>query len=557
MPTNLRTEPLGPNAVRRALPVLRVPEGQEPLLDALAADGEMELLEALLPDYVRAQRWFGAKAEGDVRVDIADAVRIQASARPVYLSLLRIDVAGRTDAYLLPLATVAGDEAERLLAERPAAAVVWVDGPDGRVLLCDATALADFWTTLFDWWQRGDTGRSLRGVYAGEMTAALDGARASAAHALSGEQSNSAALVDTDNGRRLFVKLYRRLEPGVHPEVELLGHLTRSGFRFVPRLLGTATVTLRCGEGVCALGVVQEAIPVESDGWAYAVEKVEKFYDRVRGLPLPSPNAPVDPETGLPVWLEDAAPEIVELARTLGARTAEMHLALAGAEAPELRPQEGSPDDTALLVERIQREAVRTRAMLDAHAGRAGGLPSHADWNRARAGLNALRESDVTRQKIRIHGDYHLGQTVFSGGEFYLLDFEGEPTRSVEERRRHDYALRDVAGMLRSLAYATYTPLADSLSRSGGDPHGTLEPWAEQLVHWSDLTFVDAYLRTAEGAGFLLPRGIRRSFLWAYLLDKALYEVRYELNHRPDWTRIPLHSLRRLLREPAFLKPTR
>jgi maltose alpha-D-glucosyltransferase/alpha-amylase len=241
---------------------------------------------------------------------------------------------------------------------------------------------------------------------------------------------------------------------------------------------------------------------------------------------------------------------MIELARTLGVRTAEMHIALGEAEGGDLGPREGSPEDIDALVARIQREAVKTREMLDAHAEslpdsseNLDAFPSDADWQHALQSLDGLRRSEATRQKIRIHGDYHLGQVLRADGEFYILDFEGEPARTVAERRQHDYALRDVAGMLRSLAYAAYAPLAD------GD--GSREPWAERLVPWCEQTFLDAYLRTAENADFLLPKGARRPFLWAYLLDKALYEVRYELNHRPSWTWIPLHSLIRLLSEPA------
>jgi maltose alpha-D-glucosyltransferase/alpha-amylase len=287
------------------------------------------------------------------------------------------------------------------------------------------------------------------------------------------------------------------------------------------------------------MGVVQEALPVEGDGWEYALEKVEQFYDRVEDLPLP--EDPED-EAELPGWLEDTASEMIGLVRTLGVRTGELHLALGEAEG-ELGPREGSPDDIDALVDRVKREAEKTREMLQAYDGDPGDLPSDDDWERAFQHLDALRQSEATRQKIRIHGDYHLGQVLRADGEFYILDFEGEPARTVDERRQHDYALRDVAGMLRSFGYAAYAPLAD------GD--GSREPWAARLVRQCERTFLDAYLRTAEEADFLLPKGARRPFLWAYLLDKALYEVRYELNHRPSWTWIPLRSLGRLLREPA------
>ena len=553
--------------LKEFLPVLEAPEGLAHLLAMDAgtdtphrAGHGIEQLEALLPNHIGKQRWFGAKAEGAVRIQVADIVRLQAEPQPVYLSLLRVQGAKRTDTYLLPLTTASGLACERVLAGRPDAAIAWVDGPDGRVLLCDATVVADFWVTLFAWWQRGKQGTSFRGIYAGEMAETLRDTHAVGAQPLTTEQSNSAALIDTEDGRRLFVKLYRRLEVGINPEVELLGHLTRVGFPFAPPLLGTAT--FRRGDATYAMGVVQQALNVERDGWAYAAEQIERFYRRVEHRPFPGPDAPLDPATGRPRWLDESAPEMIALTQTLGARTAEMHLALAGAEADDLAPRGGSAEDTTALIARIRREAERTRTMLDAHSDDVGTLPSEAEWSRALECLDALRTRDVTRQKIRIHGDYHLGQTVFADGEFYILDFEGEPARPVAERRLHDYALRDVAGMLRSLAYAAYAPLSGSLPRTNGhtDGHadGPLGPWAEHLVHWCNRIFVDAYFGTAGDVDFLQPRSIRRPFLWAYLLDKALYEVRYELNHRPAWTWLPLHTLLHLLREPAevaFLEP--
>jgi maltose alpha-D-glucosyltransferase/alpha-amylase len=143
---------------------------------------------------------------------------------------------------------------------------------------------------------------------------------------------------------------------------------------------------------------------------------------------------------------------------------------------------------------------------------------------------------------IRIHGDYHLGQLLRSEGDVYILDFEGEPARPLDERRRRENALRDVAGMVRSLEYAV---LVSWEEHTGGDPD--YGPWIDALLRWSEVTFLNAYADTAGDAAFLPPPPARYSYLWAYLFQKALYEVRYELNHRPEWTWLPLRGLRRLL----------
>jgi maltose alpha-D-glucosyltransferase / alpha-amylase len=526
---------------RETLPVLSAPEGLVNLLiKTMAAGDGIERLEEVLPDFLEHQRWFGAKGANIESVRVDDAVRIEAGSDPVYLSLLNVRLDDRSETYLLPLTTMDADEAELLFEEHPVAAVAWLDGPDGRRLIADATAKPYFWVRLFNWWQRGSSGRSLRGIYASDMSEALRGSEAVEARLLAGEQSNSAALLSTASGSNLFMKLYRRLADGENPEVELLGHLTECGFRFVPHLYGKATFS--CGPERYAMGVVQEALPAGPDGWVYAVGKVDQFYSRVLGTapPLASDGSPVS----APAWIEEAAPEMLELSRILGVRTAEMHTALAEAEGEDLAPVEARPEDLQRLTLRIREEAEHTRDMLARHDHPL--VPGDKEWAKAFARLDALANLDVRGQRIRIHGDYHLGQTLYADGEFYILDFEGEPARSIEERRRPDFALRDVAGMLRSLSYAAYVPLLE------GNRHGeALEPWAEALVRCCEVAFTDAYLRAAHDAAFLLPTDVRPLVLWAYLFDKALYEVRYEINHRPAWVSLPLRGLHRLLTEPV------
>jgi maltose alpha-D-glucosyltransferase/alpha-amylase len=172
---------------------------------------------------------------------------------------------------------------------------------------------------------------------------------------------------------------------------------------------------------------------------------------------------------------------------------------------------------------------------------------------RASAKLSSLHDaqkqhpSEIQAARTRVHGDYHLGQVLWSEGDFYLLDFEGEPARPLHERRERESALKDVAGMLRSFSYAAHAAL---FNRTGGriDEFERLEPWARAWERWAGASFLKGYLATAGSASFLPADPVQRaSLLDLLLLDKALYELNYELNNRPEWVRIPLHGLAELL----------
>ncbi|HEX7069332.1 MAG TPA: maltose alpha-D-glucosyltransferase [Rhodothermales bacterium] len=519
---------------RGALPVLTVREGLHNLLIKTMAHGhDMEKMEAVLPDYLRMQRWFGSKAEEIAAVHVEDAVRLQASP-PVYLSMVEVTVGERVETYLLPLTLSYDEAANRILEDRPAAALAWMAGPDGRALIHDATAHADFWISLFRWWQSGGKGRSLKGVYIPAIREDLRSVRPERVRLLTGEQSNSSAIIND----AYFVKLYRRLERGQNPETELLTYLTEADFRFVPQLLGT--VSMRRVGRTYAMGILQEALPVQSDGWVYALEMMARFLDRVAGSTPPArdPSA-----VEVPVWLEEVAPEMISLANQLGVRTAELHLTFCRAESPDLAPVDGTEEDVEALIERIRAEAALTRKML-AESDESASMPDSGTWEAGLRRLASIAGVTPLASKIRIHGDYHLGQVLRADGEFFILDFEGEPARSLEERRQRDYALRDVAGMLRSIEYAV---LAGWQEHTESDP--AFREWTERVQEWCEKTFLAAYIGTAGDAPFLEPEESRMPLLWAYLFDKGLYEVRYELSHRPSWTWLPLRGLARLLED--------
>jgi maltose alpha-D-glucosyltransferase / alpha-amylase len=521
------------------LPTITVTEGIENLLvRTLARDKGVEQLESHLPGFLTHQRWFGAKSRGIASVTVEDAVRIAGRPKLIYLSMLKVTLEdGGSELYTLPLGVLPEDETASFLQEHPAAAVAWLRTPDSRQLLHDATARGEFWLTLFDWWRTGGKGRSLKGLYESGVSADIAGISVDEARPLTGEQSNSAAIL----GDRFFMKLYRRLERGINPETEMLDYLSKTGFRFVPKLHGTLAFR-RSSEHV-SVGILQEALKVESDGWEYAIESMRRFLDRVADSTPPPPNS----GTGngrMPAVLEDVGSEMLSLASVVGVRTAEMHMTLARADSADLRPEDVSEETLGEFARTLREEAVRTRQLVD---GKVSGRdqPRDADWGQALRRIESVREMDPSGQLIRVHGDYHLGQLIRAEGEFYVLDFEGEPARSIDERRRRDSALRDVAGMLRSLDYAT---LAAWKEHSYEDEHH--EQWTELITRWCQRIFLNAYLHTTSESNFLPDQNSTHQLLWLYLLEKALYEIRYEINHRPDWAWLPLRGLRRLLEEP-------
>ena len=534
----------GGGAAPDDLPVLRVAEGVENLLVRTMADPRaVETLETRLAAFLQTQRWFGSKGERTGTARVEDAVRMNrpggaAGHDVTYLSLVQVAVGGgdgaRRERYLLPLSTVSGDEAERVLQERPGAAIAWVEGPKGRALLYDATVGPDFWTGLLGWLGRGGKGRSLRGLYTGETAPDLRGATAQSARPLTGEQSNSAAIVTTSRGDDVFVKLYRRLESGPNPEVELLTALSQADVRFVPRVLGTAT--FQAGGAAAEMTVVQEAVADGTDGFTRAVEDAALALDRLAG------TAPPEADDAWAAWLDDTAPEFLETARTLGVRTAELHQALAAADGEDTAPRPATDDDARRFVERTGGELRQTRALLDASDA---DRPAPEDWDRALDRLETVGGA-ARGEQIRIHGDYHLGQTLHADDSYFVLDFEGEPARALAERRRRDDALRDVAGMLRSFGYAVQTAL-----RRRDDAAAETAAWADALTLAAERAFLDAYDHAAGDAAFRAAAEHRDDLLWAYLVQKAAYEVRYELNNRPDWVAVPLGSFRRLLADRA------
>jgi len=464
------------------------------LVALLSGPGRSDLTRFLI-----RQRWFAAKTRGIAAVEVLDWAILDPDG-PLVLLLLAVD----GDPYYVPV-TVSPDAAPAAaLARAGAEAVVDAhhDPRFGRRVLAAIAA-----------------GRSIDGRHGRFGFRPTPGwafppdPGALAARPLTGEQSNTSVVVGD-----LVLKSLRRPQPGLNPDLEITRFLTtRTAFRHVPRLAGWAEYA---GAGEPAtLAVLQELVPNAGDGWTHVASTLA-----ARGAAIERRPDPL---------LDDV--------RRLGAITGGLHVALASDDRDaDFRPEPVGRDDVLRWAGEITREL----AAPDLRRRLAGDPGQVADGvARTLAALESLAGATV---KIRVHGDYHLGQVLKTPDGFAIIDFEGEPARPLAERRQKQSALRDVAGMLRSLDYAAH-------AIAFGRPEGERAAALAALTAWEAQArdaFLAGYLRSvAESPAPLAPATAEalRSACGPFELQKAAYELRYELDNRPDWVAIPLAGVSRIL----------
>jgi maltokinase len=433
-----------------------------------------------LAPWLVEQRWFGSKGRELTGVEILDRPVLDPEPPPLSLALVAVHfAAGADEIYQLPLILREDGGFDELLADRAASNRLL------RLIEAAGEAPAERGRVDFAW---NDGKEPVPPGAQGRPIAA--------------EQSNTSVVY----GENAILKIYRRVEPGINPELEMLRFLGRRGFGQIPGLLGWYGYR---GEDLEAtLGVVQEFVADGRDGWEWALDRLGDDADAL------------------------LAP-LRELGRTIGA----MHTALAGDPGdPAFAPEERDAAAAGALVAALDEQIDRLFLELPDDARLA---PIAGRQEELRDQLRALAASGGG-MAIRVHGDLHLGQTLFADRGWTVLDFEGEPARSLPERRAKHSPLRDVAGLLRSIAYA---PLAARLQR-GAEPPPEWEGRARVEV-------VDGYLEGVDPS--LLPptRDEIDQLLAIYELEKAVYELNYELNHRPDWVEIPVAGITRLLEVPA------
>jgi maltose alpha-D-glucosyltransferase/alpha-amylase len=532
----------------------------------------LALLESHLPAWLARQRWFGAKTRPIHRIRVANFVALAASPgssaqantliapNDLQAALYFLEIAygssdddgGEPDLYQLPLALSTGRDLEAIAAASPNSIIATLTTPAGPAILHDATVREDFRQTLLKLIEEqanlpaGTEGENA-GALIGCTSSAYAGVRGSdpvPARVSSVEQSNTNILFD----RAMILKLFRRLEPGQNPDVEIGRFLTEvARFPRIATFLGQ--IDLKTEGASTTTAMLQQLVANEGDGWQWTLEDLGRFYESVSGCPAPPESEPSTLLTDgdIPKAADEKAGLYLAAAGLLGCRTAELHLALAiQTDNLAFQAEPFAAEDLALDARRIDTQIHRTLDALRAGMAKlteltvddAATILSRRIELFARA--HAITRATPSGKRIRIHGDYHLGQVLRARGDFVLLDFEGEPARSLGERRRKQSPLKDVAGMLRSFSYAAYSGLDQYVQRHP-DAQRSLEPWARLWQNAACTAFLNAYKQTIAPDPMLLPEPAQaQALLNAYLLEKALYELLYELNNRPAWVRIPL-----------------
>ena len=512
---------------------------------------------ASLPEYLPKQRWFAGKSHRIKSTRILDWTIFNSSHSALVLVEVQFDT-GLPEVYFMPLAMTFADAAHELQRTSPNAIVAPVISDQGSGLLHDGVFDESTCRELLSFIEkegelearhgriRGLRGKSYRDIL-GTATMPLPVRRSSA------EQTNTSILY----GDRFILKMLRHQEPGLNPDAEIGRYLTENAkFDPVPPFAGSIEYEPRADDEPSTLATLQGLVANEGDGWKWTLEELDRYFETCAPLPFPD-----DLRAELRDALElserpafqrtrDHVGIYLDSAITLGRRTAELHLALASAkDDPVFAPEPLTAGDLQALLADLRQHASR---VFDVLKERVPYLPDEvveiaaavlSRRTRILDHFEALRPEAFRAWRIRVHGDYHLGQVLRVKTDFVILDFEGEPARPLADRRAKQCPLKDVAGMLRSFSYAAYSSLINYTTRHPGDV-ASLEPWAQLWERCVSTEFLHAYRETAHGAEFLpADADDFRKVLDVFLVDKALYEVLYELNARPAWVRIPLMGI--------------
>jgi len=538
-----------------------------PVLTVLSWDdvfsAQMEAsLTRLMPLFIRRRRWYLGQSRTVRLIEVTDVIRLPDSA--AYILLLRVQYnQGEPETYTLPLSVAQGEKAEQVSHDFPEFVLARLQHPDGSTgVLYSALRDPQFGISLLNAIARRQRAKGRAGELSAAHTPIFRQIWGSdrpqlAPVFLRGDYNHSALTF----GDRFFLKLFRKVDRERSPELEVEQFLVlKAGFDHSPRIAGW--LEYRAGlQDPVTLGILQGFVKFEATGWQYTMDSLSLFYERalaepydVAGIPTPD-TIPVPLRIEIPAAVVELLGDYVEMVRLLGKRTAEMHLALASRpDDPAFAPEPFTDFYRNSLYHGMLVLSLRTFELLrnfpstpDAQTEAAKLLARQAE---VQARLQAMRDRRINVCRTRMHGDYHLGQLLHTGKDFMIVDFEGDLSRSISQRRIKGCPLRDVASMLRSLEYAAHSVLLGQIPGviPGEGTAESLRGWATLWSRWASALFLAGYLDTAGRTSFL-PATVdeTRLLLHFYLLERALIELSHELTQRPEWVRIPVQGLLALL----------
>ena len=516
-----------------------------------------------LAAFLENQRWFAAKTDGIQSVAILDSVEIPGEATTFELVLATVVTnGGSSDCYAVPIIAASSND-----IEAADAIIAGLSSDHGSTAsptsLVECSGNPEFWraitVTLADRPLTTRNGRELKLSRTANSKLGSGEVFGNAGFRIhDGEQSNSAVAIGDD----FFLKLFRRPRVGHNPDAEVGIFLTdRTDFRNSPRV--DATIDIVGPDGNRCLALISEQVSAETDAWSYTLANLKGYWTRLAELddrPESPPHLDLMESGSVEKFLseiEHLSGSLIgmfrEEAANLGRRTAELHTALSSCDDdPAFAPEAFSRNSLNELVEQIRAEVQSTCELLeqaDPISNSVANLSQKISL-RANSLLDEMSSFDpalVNVVSIRCHGDYHLGQVLKTDSDFVILDFEGEPDRPFNERRQKRCAVKDVAGMIRSFHYASCTTAVGILP----PPDANITNAAKWQTFWYDnarVGFLAGYKSESEGKPFLpSDDSAFQKLLDLFLIEKVLYELRYEINNRPDWVQIPLAGLNAVL----------
>lgn len=546
----------------------------EVTLPALAVTGSWQnllrgrdksALERILPQYLLGRRWFGGKARSIQSVKIVEVIPIPKDSPLAQLALIRVEYAdGEPEVYRLPIAFVPTEQTAQMqdLSGAIARLTVRREAQAEEGVLYDAMLIKPILTALMGIVSRGDRYAGSFGEVTATPTPAFQQALKSAEaflepSVMKAEQSNTSVVY----GGQFILKLYRRAEEGINPDLEIGRFLTRQEFPCIAPVASAMEHRAEGGEPSTVV-LLQSFLANEGDAWSHTLDSLGQYFfqalSRREDIAAESPptKSLLDLARGpVPTLAHELIGHYLDEVELLGRRTGELHLALAqDSEDPNFSPEPFTDFYRRDLFQSINGLINRNFALL---RQRLKAVPEalHASANRVidsegkvKKRIQLMRDGKFTCHRIRCHGDYHLGQVLYTGKDFIIIDFEGEPARPLSVRRMKGSPIRDVAGMLRSFHYAAYAGLMGQAAGVRPEDFAHLEPAAKFWYIWTVAAYLRAYFEATDKALFL-PKSKQelQTLLDIFLLEKAAYELGYELNNRPTWVRIPLEGILQLL----------